>query len=134
VALIDKIAMRGAHGLFLKAPDELEIAAAVDRAVARGVPVVTLVTDVANCRRAAYVGMGNRAHFDNAKVGVSRSERTAESDLPLLLAAGETAAYLIGEWLGEAKARVLTTLSSNSFRGASSRRYASSRVRSSRRD
>jgi LacI family transcriptional regulator len=68
----------------------------VDRAVARGVPVVTLVTDVANCRRAAYVGMDNRA-------------------------AGETAAYLIGEWLGDAKARILTTLSSNSFRGEEER-------------
>jgi LacI family transcriptional regulator len=95
-ALIDRIAARGAHGLFLKAPDQPEIAAAVDRAVARGVPVVTLVTDVANCRRAAYVGMDNRA-------------------------AGETAAYLIGEWLGDAKAKVLATLSSNSFRGEEER-------------
>ena len=33
-ALIDRIAARGTHGLFLKAPDEPEIAAAVDRAVA----------------------------------------------------------------------------------------------------
>ena len=48
----------------------------------RGIPVVTLVTDVANCRRAAYVGMDNRA-------------------------AGETAAYLIGEWLGGARAKIL---------------------------
>jgi LacI family transcriptional regulator len=95
-ALIDRIAMRSAHALFLKAPDEPEIAAAVNRAVGRGVPVVTLVTDVANCRRAAYVGMDNRA-------------------------AGETAAYLIGEWLGDARARILTTLSSNSFRGEEER-------------
>ena len=96
VAQIDRIAARGTHGLFLKAPDVPEIAAAVDRVAARGAPVVTLVTDVANCRRAAYVGMDNRA-------------------------AGETAAYLIGEWLGSAKARILTTLSSNRFRGEEER-------------
>jgi LacI family transcriptional regulator len=96
VALIDRIGARGTHGLFLKAPDEPEIASAVDRVVARGIPVVTLVTDVPNCRRAAYVGMDNRA-------------------------AGETAAYLIGEWLGGAKVKILATLSSNRFRGEEER-------------
>ena len=83
-------------GSFFKAPDEPEIASAVDRVVARGIPVVTLVTDVPNCRRAAYVGMDNRA-------------------------AGETAAYLIGEWLGGATAKILATLSSNRFRGEEER-------------
>ena len=53
VALIDRIGARGTHGLFLKAPDEPDIASAVDRVVARGIPVVTLVTDVPNSRRAA---------------------------------------------------------------------------------
>ena len=95
-AQIDRIATRGTHGLFLKAPDVPEIAAAIDRLTARGAPVVTLVTDIANCRRAAYVGMDNRA-------------------------AGETAAYLIGEWLGSARAKILTTLSSNRFRGEEER-------------
>jgi hypothetical protein len=96
-ALIDRIGARGTHGLVLKAPDEPEIVAAVDRVVARGIPVVTLVTDVPNSRRAAYVGMDNRA-------------------------AGETAAYLIGEWLGGAKAKILATLSSSRFRGGRSGR------------
>lgn len=96
VALIDKIAARGTHGLFLKAPDESEIAAAVDRLAARGAPIVTLVTDVANCRRTAYVGMDNRA-------------------------AGETAAYLIGEWLGGVRGKILATLSSSRFRGEEER-------------
>jgi LacI family transcriptional regulator len=36
-------------------------------------------------------------------------------------AAGETAAYLIGEWLGAAKAKILATLSSNRFRGEEER-------------
>ncbi len=95
-ALIDRIGARGTHGLFLKAPDEPDIAAAVDRFVARGIPVITLVTDVANCGRAAYVGMDNRA-------------------------AGETAAYLIGEWLGGARAKILASLSSSRFRGEEER-------------
>jgi len=95
-ALIERTGARGTHGLFLKAPDEPEIVTAVDRVVARGIPVVTLVTDVPNSRRAAYVGMDNRA-------------------------AGETAAYLIGEWLGAAKAKILATLSSNRFRGEEER-------------
>ena len=95
-ALIDNIGRRGSHGLLLKAPDDPEVAAAVDRLWARGAPVVTLVTDVAHCQRAAYVGMDNRA-------------------------AGETAAYLIGEWLGPGPAKVLATLSSNRFRGEEER-------------
>src|SRR5580658_10412619 len=61
VNLIDAIGRRGSHGLLLKAPDDLEVAAAVDRLSAKGVPIVTLVTDVANCNRVAYVGMDNRA-------------------------------------------------------------------------
>jgi LacI family transcriptional regulator len=96
VSLMDAIGRRGAHGLLLKAPDEPEVAAAINRLVERGVPVVTLVTDVANSQRAAYVGIDNRA-------------------------AGETAAYLIGEWLGGRSAKVLVTLSSSRFRGEEER-------------
>src|SRR5262249_28403608 len=95
-ALLDSVSRRGSHGLLLKAPDEPEVAAAVNRLVGRGVPVATLVTDVANCDRIAYVGIDNRA-------------------------AGETAAYLIGEWLGETRAKILVTVSSNRFRGEEER-------------
>jgi LacI family transcriptional regulator len=105
--LIDNIGRRGSHGLLLKAPDEPEVAASVDRLCARGIPVVTLVTDVANCQRAAYVGMDNRA-------------------------AGETAAYLIGEWLGPGPAKVLATLSSNRFRGEEEREMGFRRALRSR--
>jgi LacI family transcriptional regulator len=96
VVTLDAIGRRGAHGLLLKAPDDPEIAAAINRLVACGVPVVTLVTDVANSQRAAYVGIDNRA-------------------------AGETAAYLVGEWLGACAAKVLVTLSSSRFRGEEER-------------
>eukprot|EP01037_Dinobryon_pediforme_P014077 gene14078-14195_t len=96
VSLLDRITKRGSHGVLLKAADEPDVAAAVDRLAARGIPVVTLVTDVVNCRRHAYVGMDNRA-------------------------AGETAAYIIGQWLGPAPIKVLTSLSSNRFRGEEER-------------
>jgi LacI family transcriptional regulator len=105
--VIDNIGRRGSHGLLLKAPDELEVAAAVDRLSAKGIPVVTLVTDVADCRRVAYVGMDNRA-------------------------AGETAAYLIGEWLGPGRAKVLASLSSNRFRGEEEREIGFRRALRSR--
>ena len=60
-------------------------------------PVVTLVTDLPGSRRSTYVGMDNRA-------------------------AGETAAYLIGQWLGSAKKQqVLVTLSSNRYHGEEER-------------
>jgi LacI family transcriptional regulator len=107
VSLIAAIGRRGSHGLLLKAPDDLAVAAAVDQLSARGIPVVTLVTDVANCQRAAYVGMDNRA-------------------------AGETAAYLIGEWLGAGPAKVLATLSSNRFRGEEEREIGFRRALRSR--
>ncbi|MEY8877362.1 MAG: LacI family DNA-binding transcriptional regulator [Leptothrix sp. (in: b-proteobacteria)] len=97
VALLDRIAARGSHGVLLKAPDLPEVVAAVDRLVAAGIPVVTLVTDLPLSRRLAYVGVDNRA-------------------------AGETAAYLVGQWLGGARrAGVLVSLSSVRFRGEEER-------------
>jgi LacI family transcriptional regulator len=100
VATLDKIAQRGSHGVLLKAPDLPEVVAAVARLHAQGIPVITLVTDLPTSQRRAYVGMDNRA-------------------------AGETAAYLLGEWLGAAQmpadAGVLVSLSSNRFRGEEER-------------
>jgi LacI family transcriptional regulator len=95
-ALLKRIARRGSNGVILKAPDTPEIRAAVESLAEARVPVVTLVTDIANARRFAYVGIDNRA-------------------------AGETAAYLVGQWLGQAPAKVLVTLSSSRFRGEEER-------------
>ena len=64
---------RGSDGVILKAPDHPLVAAAVARLAERGIPVVTFVTDVPASRRAAYVGVDNRA-------------------------AGATAAYLVTSW------------------------------------
>ena len=51
-------------GSCFKAPDEPEVSSAVDRLAARGIPVVTLVTDVRDCARVAYLGPTTRAPGD----------------------------------------------------------------------
>ncbi|MDT7847558.1 LacI family DNA-binding transcriptional regulator [Streptomyces justiciae] len=96
VGTLDKIAKRGSQGVILKAPDLPEIAAAVGRLVAAGIPVVTLVTDLPHSPRLAYIGIDNRA-------------------------AGATAAYLLQQWLGDRPGNVLATISRGSFRGEEER-------------
>ncbi|AXG81706.1 LacI family DNA-binding transcriptional regulator [Streptomyces paludis] len=96
VATLDRIARRGTQGVILKAPDVPEVTAAVGRLVAAGIPVVTLVTDLPASGRLAYVGIDNRA-------------------------AGATAAYLMGQWLGDRPGNVLTSLSSGFFRNEEER-------------
>lgn len=99
VQTLDRIIKRGSHGVCLKARDIPEIRAAVDRVVGAGIPVVTLVTDIQNTARTAYVGL------DNAS-------------------AGRTAAYLIGQSLSHQKGTVLTTRSNDMFLGEQTREAA----------
>ena len=68
------------HGVATVALDHTRVSAAIDDLVARGVHVVTLVSDAPSSRRAHYVGVDNPA-------------------------AGRTAASLMGRFLGAAKAR-----------------------------
>lgn len=96
VAVLDRIARRGSQGVLLKAPDVPEITAAVGRLAAAGIPVVTLVTDLPVSARIGHVGSDNRA-------------------------AGATAAYLMGQWLGDRPGNVLTSLSSGFFRNEEER-------------
>ncbi len=97
VATVDHLRrLRGSHGVILKAPDEPEVANAVDALVDAGIPVVTYATDVPASARCGYVGIDNHA-------------------------AGVTAAYLMRQWLGEGASEVLITLSSNVFRGEGER-------------
>jgi LacI family transcriptional regulator len=96
VTALDRIGGSRTHGVLLKAPDAPEVVDAVARLDAKGIPVVTLVTDLPSSRRAAYVGVDNRA-------------------------AGATAAYLVQQWLGDRPGSVLVTLSSNNFRGEEER-------------
>ena len=96
VRVLDRIAVRGSAGVLLKAPNVDAVRAAIGRLAQRRIPVVTLVTDVPHSSRIAYVGMDNRA-------------------------AGETAAYLIGQFLPRRRAGVLVSLSSNRFQGEEER-------------
>ena len=93
---LDRIRLRGSHGVIVKAPDEPEVARALDVLSASGIPVVTYVSDVPSSARIAYVGIDDHA-------------------------AGATAAYLVDQWLGESPAAVLVTLSHNSFRNEGDR-------------
>lgn len=96
VRALEQVRAAGSHGVILKAPDSPAIREAVDRLVALGTRVVTLVTDVPHTERIAYVGMDNSA-------------------------AGATAALLIAKVLGTAPGRVLVTRSSSLFLGEGER-------------
>lgn len=95
VQRLDTIGRRGSHGVLLKAPDHPAVVEAVDRLTERGIPVVTLFTDVPLSRRIAYVGIDDRA-------------------------AGATAAYLVTQWAPHG-GPVLVTLSSSTFRNEDER-------------
>lgn len=96
VRVLDGIRHRGSMGVVLKAPDVPEISEAVARLHQRGIPVVTLVTDLPLSKRVAYVGIDNRA-------------------------AGSTAAYLVDRLLGDGGGDVLIALSRSAFRGEEER-------------
>lgn len=102
IETLDGIGRRGTPsrpataGIVLKAPDTSEVNEAVARLAGRGIPVVTLVTDLPGSPRTGYVGIDNRA-------------------------AGATAAYLVTQWLGPRPGAVLVTLSRSFFRGEEER-------------
>ncbi|WP_137119618.1 LacI family DNA-binding transcriptional regulator [Segeticoccus rhizosphaerae] len=98
VDILDRLSTRGpdCQGLLLKAPDDPGVVEAVNRLVERRIPVVTLVTDLQASRRTAYVGLDNAA-------------------------AGDTAAYLLQQWLGRRRGAVLVTLSRSTFFGEQER-------------
>ena len=102
IETLDRIGRQGTpgrqrtQGVVLKGPDTGEMNEAVARLTGRGIPVVTLVTDLPRSPRTAYIGIDNRA-------------------------AGATAAYLITQWLGRRPGAVLVTLSRSFFRGEEER-------------
>ncbi|WP_306143223.1 LacI family DNA-binding transcriptional regulator [Roseibium sp. MMSF_3412] len=95
-AIVDRIHRRGSQGLCLKARNTGETREAVRRLKSKGIPVVTLFTDIPNIERLAYVGLDN--------------ER-----------AGRTAAYLMLKLLKDDDRTILTTLSQHSFQGEEDR-------------
>lgn len=100
IGTLDGFGRKGTQGVVLKAPDTSEVNEAVARLAGRGIPVVTLVTDLPRSQRTAYIGIDNRA-------------------------AGATAAYLITQWLGRRPGAVLVTLSRSFFRGEEEREMGS---------
>jgi LacI family transcriptional regulator len=83
---------RRAQGLAFMALEHPLVREAVNTLAERGVHVVTLISDLSNSRRAAYVGMDNRA-------------------------AGRSAGDLIGRLLGARTGRVAMIAGSLSYRG-----------------
>jgi LacI family transcriptional regulator len=101
IAVLDRIGRRGSQGVLLKAPDVPAVTEAVARLQARGIPVITLVTDLLHAPRQAYVGLDNQR-------------------------AGQTAAYLTDQWLGSsalerAPVDVLVSSSGAHFQGEGER-------------
>jgi LacI family transcriptional regulator len=96
VEALRAIGRRGSHGVFLKARDVRATSDAIAELQRRGVPVVTIFTDIPGSARIAYAGLDNRV-------------------------AGTTAAYLIGQWLGGRAGNVLVTMSDDRFRGEEQR-------------
>lgn len=96
---LERIRRRGSQGVCLKARDTPEVRASVDRMVAAGIPVFTLVTDLPGTGRRAYIGL------DNAD-------------------AGRTAAYLVSHGLTAAGGLVLTVRSQDMFFGEAERHDA----------
>ena len=97
-ATLDGIGRRGrtSHGVLLKVPDDPRVAAAIDDLAERGIPSVTLVTDVHGSARIAYSGPDHESF-------------------------GRTAAHLVHRWGARESGTVLVTLSSSSFVGERTR-------------
>jgi LacI family transcriptional regulator len=83
---------RRSDGVAFMALEHPLVREAVHQLAEMGVPVVTLVSDLSNSRRAAYVGLDNRA-------------------------AGRTAALLLGRFIGPRPATVALIAGSRSYRG-----------------
>jgi len=80
-----------AQGVAFMAIEHPLVRDAVNRLVDKGIHVITLITDISNSGRAAYIGLDNRA-------------------------AGRTAAYLIGRFIGPRSAKVAMIAGSLSYR------------------
>jgi LacI family transcriptional regulator len=83
---------KGVDGLAFMAAEHPLVREAVNTLAERGVHVVTLISDLSNSRRVAYVGMDNRA-------------------------AGRTAGHLIGRFIGPRSGQVAMIAGSLSYRG-----------------
>ncbi|MBN9411583.1 MAG: LacI family DNA-binding transcriptional regulator [Burkholderiales bacterium] len=93
IELADAVRRHGqrADGIALMALEHPAVREAVAEVAASGVPVITLISDLSNSPRTAYLGLDNRA-------------------------AGRTAGYLIGRFIGPRPAKVALIAGSRSYR------------------
>lgn len=96
LSTLARILKRGSQGVCLKVRDLPSVRAAVNRLTKAGIPIVTLVTDLTDTNRIAYVGLDNKS-------------------------AGRTAAYLIAKSLQVTGGTVLTSRSNDLFLGEEER-------------
>ena len=96
LTLLHRIEKRGTQGICIKARNAPAIQAEIDRLVARGLPIFTLVTDILPSQRFGYLGVNN-------------------------LRAGQTAAYLMAQSLMGRTGTILTTRSRDDFFGEAER-------------
>jgi len=82
---------RDVDGIAFMAIEHPAVREAVDSLAERGIPTVTLISDIANTRRVAYIGLDNRA-------------------------AGRTAGYLVARFIGPRPAKVAMIAGSLSYR------------------
>jgi LacI family transcriptional regulator len=99
VAALDRICKRGSQGVCVKLRDTPVIQAAVQRLCDADIPVVSLVTDISNTGRIAYIGLDNHG-------------------------AGQIAAYLTATAVGDVAGSVLATRSNDQFLGEEARETA----------
>lgn len=92
--LLGSIARRGTHGIVAKLPDRPSVVSSLSKIIKDRIPVVTLVTDLPESGRIAYIGMDN-------------------------LVAGRMAAYLVQKQ--QAAGDILAVVSSNEFQGEAAR-------------
>ncbi len=93
-AILNRIARRGSNGVCLKARDVGVVRGEIAALLGKGIPVVTLVTDLPGSDRIAYAGLDNHQ-------------------------AGQTAAELIQRELSEGT--ILATISNHAFEGEEAR-------------
>lgn len=79
---IEEIAKKKPDGLALVAINDPRVRNAINQVSQSGIPLITLVSDIASCQRTAYIGIDNRA-------------------------CGRTAGYLMGRFLGDQSGTVL---------------------------
>ncbi len=87
---IQRIAQNGTHGLIIKTTDDHRIRVPIDNAYADNIPTVTFCADIRHSKRTKHVGVD---HYS----------------------AGQSAAYLLGNWLKNVEETILISISNSNF-------------------